>query len=138
MTGESGLYLDWSVVVGGGFGVTVLMLALVERLRRVFATKQDLNGLGQKFNAIETLYIQVRESADDARAGVAAVRAENRALAERITDQVVRPLERLTLKMEELNETQVRQAATLEHLDRLLSSDRETRSGSLHQRRRRP
>lgn len=138
MSGYTGLHLNWSAVAGSGFVATVLMLALVERLRRVFATKHDLNGLGQKFSALETLYIQVREAADDARAGVAAIRTEQRVLSERITEQVIRPLERLSQKVEDLSEAQVRQATALEHLDRALTRGDEPRSGNQNQRRRNP
>jgi len=138
MSGYTGLQMDWSVVAGSGFVATVLMLALVERLRRVFATKQDLNGLGQKFNALETLYIQVREAADDARSGVVTIRTEQRVLSERITEQVIRPLERLSQKVEDLNEAQVRQATALEHLDRALTRNDEPRSGNQNPRRRNP
>lgn len=120
MSESAGLHLDWSAVVGSGFVVTVLILALIERLRRVFATKQDLNGLGQKFNALETLYIQVREATDSARADIAGIRAEQRMLAERVTEQVIRPLERLSQKVKEVSEAQVRQATAFEHLDRAM------------------
>lgn len=136
MSESAGIHLDWSAVAGSGFVITVLILALVERLRRVFATKQDLNGLGQKFNALETLYIQVREATDSVRADVASIRAEQRMLAERITEQVIRPLERLSQKVEEVSETQVRHATALEHLDRAMTRGAEARPGTHHARRR--
>lgn len=127
MNSHTALALDWSAVAGSGFVMSVLLLALVEKLRRTFATQHDLNGLGEKFNALENLYIQVRESADEARAGVGAIRAEQRHQWERINEQVIRPLERITEKLEDLGETQVAQKATLEHLGRWLDRGDERR-----------
>lgn len=112
--------LDWSTIAGSGFVMSVLLLALVERLRRTFATRDDLNGLGQKFSALEDLYIQVREATDEARAEIREVRTEQRHQWERINTQVIQPLERITLHLKELSETQAVQTAALKHLDRWL------------------
>jgi hypothetical protein len=108
--------VDVSTLVGSGIGATVLLLALVERLRRTFATRQDLNGFGERLSALQSLYIQVRESADDARERVGATEAEQRHQWERIAEQVIRPLERITDKLENVAEAQAAQAAALQHI----------------------
>lgn len=123
MTQDGTLTLDWSAIAGSGFVLALLFLALVERLRRTFATKVDLNGLGSKFNALHSLYLQVRESADEARDRANAAQREQQLQAERITEQVIRPLERITEKLEAVGVVQAAQATALEHilqrLDRL-------------------
>lgn len=113
---------DWnaSVVVGSGFVVSVLLLALVEWLRRTFATRQELNGVSEKFQALQTLYLQVRESADEARTQATAVQAEQKHQWQRTAEQVIRPLERITEKLEGVAETQAAQAAALDQIGRRL------------------
>jgi hypothetical protein len=71
MTPQAIHTLDWTAFAGGGFVVSVLFLALVERLRRTFATRQEVNGLGEKFNALQSLFLQVREATDEAHAAQA-------------------------------------------------------------------
>ena len=105
-----------TALVGGGTAATVLLLALVERLRRTFATANDLNGLGDRVMALQTLYLQVREGVDDARERIAATESEQRHQWERIAEQVIRPLERITDKLEGVAEIQAAQAAALEHI----------------------
>lgn len=108
--------VDVAALVGGGTAATVLLLALVERLRRTFATRHDLNGLGDRVMALQTLYLQVREGVDDARERLAATESEQRHQWERIAEQVIRPLERITDKLEGVAEIQAAQAAALEHI----------------------
>jgi biopolymer transport protein ExbB/TolQ len=115
---SNGLTLDLPVVLGTG--ATVLLLALVERLRRTFATREELNGVGDRVNALQTLYLQVREAADDARQRIAAAEAEQRHQWERIAEQVIRPLERITDKLEGVAEAQAAQAAIMEQIGRRL------------------
>lgn len=112
--------LDWSALAGSGFVAAVLLLALVERLRRIFATRQEMNGLGEKFNALQSLYLQVRETADEARARAIANQAEQKNQWERIAEQVIRPLERITEKLEAVVAAQAAQAAALEHIGKRL------------------
>lgn len=108
--------VDVSTLVGSGFIVSVLLLALVERLRRTFATRQELNGFGDRLTALQSLYLQVREGVDDARERIVATEAEQRHQWERIAEQVIRPLERITDKLEGVAEVQAAQAAALEHI----------------------
>lgn len=120
MKSNTVLALDWPAIAGSGFVVTVLLLALIERLRRTFATRHDLDGLGNRVNALQTLYLQVRESADEARDRVGSVESEQRHQWERVAEQVIRPLERITEKLESVSEIQAAQTATLEHIGKWL------------------
>ena len=116
MNATPGWTAEIPVLVGSGLGLSVLLLALVERLRRTFATQQELNGFGDRLMALQTLYLQVREAADDARTRIAATETEQRHQWERIAEQVIRPLERITDKLEGVAEVQAAQAAALEHI----------------------
>jgi hypothetical protein len=120
LSGNPVLTLDWPALAGSGFVASVLLLALVERLRRTFATRQDLNGLGDRLNALQSLYLQVREAADEARDRTVSVQAEQKYQWERITEQVIKPLERITEKLESVSEVQAAQTASLEHIGRWL------------------
>jgi hypothetical protein len=126
--------VDVSTLVGSGFIVSVLLLALVERLRRTFATRQELNGFGDRLTALQSLYLQVREGVDEARERAAATEAEQRHQWERIAEQVIRPLERITEKLEDTSEAQAAQAAVLEQIGRRLDRADEPRSGPTRRR----
>lgn len=134
VSSDTALSIDWPALAGSGFVATVLLLALVERLRRTFATRQELNGFGDRLNALQSLYIQVREAADEARDQANACRAEQRHQWERVADQVIKPLERITEKLEGVSEIQAAQTATLEHigkwLDRHPGSREESRTST--------
>lgn len=97
-----------------------MLLALVERLRRTFATRQDLNGLGDRLTALQSLYLPLRETADELRERLVASEAEQRHQWERIAVQVIRPLERITDKLEGVAEVQAAQTASLEHIGQRL------------------
>lgn len=120
MIASPGWTVDISVLVGSGVGVTVLLLALVERLRRTFATRQDLNGLGERLTALQSLYLPLRETVDELRERLATAETEQRHQWERIAEQVIRPLERITDKLEGVAEVQAAQAASLEHIGQRL------------------
>ncbi len=115
---------DWSVdvstLVGSGFAVSVLLLALVERLRRTFATRQELTGLEDKFHALESLYLQVRDAADANRDRLVEIRAEQRHHWERTAEHVVKPLARMAERLDEISGARASQASTLEHIGRRL------------------
>jgi hypothetical protein len=116
MTLETPHTLDWTAFAGGGFVVSVLFLALVERLRRTFATRLEVNGLGEKFNALQSLYLQAREAADEARDRAMGVEREQKHQWERIAELVIRPLDRITDKLETVGEIQAAQATSLDHI----------------------
>jgi len=129
---------EWTVDVptlaGSGFALGVLLLALVERLRRTFATRQELNGVGDRLNALQSLYLQVREAADEARERVGATEAEQKHQWERIAEQVIRPLERITEKLEATSEAHAAQAAVLEQIGKRLDRTDEPRSSPTRRR----
>jgi hypothetical protein len=77
MTSEVVLTLGWTEIAGSGFAVTVALLALVERLRRTFATRAELKGMRER---------------------------------------VIRPLERVTDKLETVGEVQAAHAVALENV----------------------
>lgn len=126
MDSDAVLTLDWPAIAGSGFVLSVLFLALVERLRRTFASRADLDELNDKLTALQSLYLQAREAADLARELATAVERDQRHQWERIAEQVIRPLERITDKLEAVGEVQAAQAAALEHIlqrmDRIDSS----------------
>ncbi|HEX2093310.1 MAG TPA: hypothetical protein VHG28_12960 [Longimicrobiaceae bacterium] len=120
MKSDPVLTFDWQALAGSGFVASVLLLALVERLRRTFVTRQELNGLGDRLNALQTLYIQARDAADEARDRVTVVETEQKHQWERVAEQVIRPLERINEKLESVSEIQAAQTATLEHIGKWL------------------
>lgn len=125
MNGERMLALDWSAVAGSGWVATVLLLALVERLRRTFAARPELNALREQIVAVEAQCAQARQAAEEARSRAQAGQAEQRHHWERVNEQVLRPLERIAAKLEGVAEAQVAQAAALEHLERWLGREGE-------------
>lgn len=106
MNSEPVLTLDWPALVGSGALTAVVFLALVERLRRTFAT--------------QTLFTRLRESNDDLRTRLAAAGAEQKHQWERVAELVIRPLERITDKLEGVSEVQAAQKSTLEHIEKRL------------------
>lgn len=117
---EAPVQLSWAGLLGSGAVATVLLLALVERLRRTFATRADLNGVGERMNALQAVQAQLREAVDETRERLAAVEAEQKHQWERVAEQVIRPLERITEKLESVGEAQAAQAAALEHIGKWL------------------
>ncbi len=120
MDASPGWTVDVWALAGGGTAATVLLLALVERLRRTFATRQELNGFGERLTGLQTLYLQLRENTDEIRERMTAAEAEQRHQWERTAEQVIRPLERITDKLDGVAEVQAAQAAALEHIGRRL------------------
>lgn len=105
-----------SLLVGSGFGISVLLLALVEWLRRTFATRADLDRVAAKCAALESLFLQVREAADEARERASALQAEQKHQWERIAEQVIRPLERITKRLDIVCEAQAIQSTALAYI----------------------
>jgi hypothetical protein len=121
MAMESAVWpLDVSTLVGSGFVARVLLLALVERLRRTFVSQQELSGLDDRLKALQGHYLQVRETADEARERARANQAEQEHQWERIAEQVIRPLERITERLEAVCEAQAAQAAALDFIGKRL------------------
>lgn len=118
MSSGSVLGLDWPAVVGSGFVMTVLLLALVERLRRTFATRVELDGLSAKLTALEQRADALRAAGDLLRERVSGVETEQKHQWERMDEVGIRPLQRVLRKLESLGEQQVTQAAALAELER--------------------
>ena len=118
MSSGSVLGLDWPAVVGSGFVMTVLLLALVERLRRTFATRVELDGLSAKLTALEQRTDALRAAGDLLRERVSGVETEQKHQWERMDEVGIRPLQRVLRKLESLGEQQVTQAAALAELER--------------------
>lgn len=110
----------WQIIASSGFVVGIVFLALVERLRRTFATRHELNGLGERVNALQTTLTQVREMGEENRERVMSLETEQKYQWERVAEQVIRPLQRITEKLESVTEAQAAQAAALEHIGRWL------------------
>jgi hypothetical protein len=113
---------DWSFIVGSGFVVAVLLLALVERLRHTFATKDDLNGLGQRVHALEDRYDQWQRLIEDTRESVRTLESEQRHQVDRVNRQVIDPLQRITTKLEEVAAAQISQAAAVRKVEHWLNN----------------
>ncbi len=134
MKSDTALMIGWEILAGSGVVVGVLLLALVERLRRTFATRQDLEGLRGRVDALETLYVQTRDLADDARDRLGGVVAQQRHQWERVAEQVIKPLERITDKLETVSESQSAQRAVLAHIGKGLDRAEERRPRAPPQR----
>ena len=118
MSSATVLGMDWPAVVGSGFVVTVLLLALVERLRRTFATRVEVDGLSEKLTALELRSDGLRAGNDVLRERVTGVETEQKHQWERMDEVGIRPLQRVLRKLEGLGEQQVAQAAALAELER--------------------
>lgn len=125
------LTLDWPAIAGGGFVASVLFLALVERLRRTFVSRDELVVLMKKLDTMQGLYLQVREAAEDARARAATLQAEQERQWERVAEQVVAPLYRITERLDAVCEAQAAHATALDYLGKRL----EPAAGVRHPRR---
>ncbi|MDB4948902.1 MAG: hypothetical protein JWM27_1551 [Gemmatimonadetes bacterium] len=120
MSNESIVTLHWSDLAGGGVVASILLLALVERLRRTFATRADLNGLGDRVTGLHDQVVHVADTADAAEALATRVQAEQKHQWVRVAEQVMRPLERITEKLESVSVAQAAQAAAMEQISRRL------------------
>lgn len=79
-----------------------------------FATRDDLNGYGERVNLLDGRLTQVREVSFANRDEIRALRQDQAHQWERITAQVIDPLGRITAQLEAVSVAQARQAATLE------------------------
>lgn len=122
------LYIVLGGLIGGGAIGGILWHALQNRLRdqfverdelfdaagdRKFAKLKDVNDMGSRVNGLETVAIQARDRADEAADGVAVLDERQRQHWERVTEQIVRPLERVAERMELMGKEQARQAEAL-------------------------
>lgn len=49
---DGAIALDWTTIAGGGFVASLLFLALVERLRRTFAARAELDAAGRRLERL--------------------------------------------------------------------------------------
>src|SRR5690606_24311196 len=86
-------------LVGGGVIYRVIIAALENRLRDTFATKSDVNALGTRVNAFESVVLQNREAADKANDRVTLLEQRQamhfERITERISEEVKAPMERM-------------------------------------------
>ncbi len=108
--------LDWSAIAGSGIVISALTRALVEQLRQTFASRQELNSLGERLSALENHCLQMRETANENREQVHTAEREQRQQWERIAEQVIGPLGRITERLEALSAAQAAQATLLDQL----------------------
>lgn len=116
MTNQSLLLVDWSALLGGGVVATVAFLALVERLRRTFSTRQELASLAEKVDSLQRLCADLEETSLQAAERSRMVERDQKQQWRRLADQVLRPLQRTTAKLEGVKEAQAGQAATLDQI----------------------
>lgn len=81
-----------------------------------FATTADLNGCGERVTGLTSVVAQIRELGDSNRDDIRTLQIEQRHQWERISAQIITPLDRITDRLEAVSLTQERQAATLEHI----------------------
>ena len=116
MDTRSLLLLDWSALAGGGFVATVAFLALVERLRRTFSTRQEFSSLAERVDALQRLCAGLEETSIQATERSRIMERDQKEQWKRLTDQVLRPLQRTTTKLEGVKEAQAGHAATLDQI----------------------
>lgn len=80
------------------------------------ATREEVNGCGERVTALTAVVAQVRELGDSNRDDIRTLQIEQRHQWERISEQIITPLDRITDRLETVSLTQERQAATLEHI----------------------
>lgn len=113
-----------SGLIGGGSLAALLFRGLRDRLREDlrddYASRSDLNHVGSRLNAFENIVIQVRERADTNHDAI--LRIEERheqqweRITERLADQVIKPLERLVERLDEMSRRQERHDAEIQNL----------------------
>lgn len=120
MHADLSVALNGTVVAVGGAAASVLVLALVERLRRTFATRQDLDALGERLRALEGACREAREAAAEVCDRLEETQREHRLHGERLVEQWLRPLERAVERLETAQTSQAAHAALLSQVARRL------------------
>jgi hypothetical protein len=82
------------------------------------ATVKDLNGLGGKQQALESLMIQIRESSDASNDRVSLLEQAQHHDRERMAELVVKPMERMIQRLDVLGEQAIRLATLVEQVAR--------------------
>lgn len=95
-------------VLGGGALYKIVLSALTNHMRQEFATAKDVDRVGDRVNALETVAMSAKETADHANDRAGLLEQNQHTQWERITEQVIKPLERITERLEKLTERQIR------------------------------
>ena len=107
---------DGSVIAASGFAA-VLLAALVERLRRTFATRHEVAALRRRGEALQKQCSSTRELSLRAYNRADATHAELERERERLNGHVLVPLQRGAAKLESIGEMAASHASTLRHLE---------------------
>jgi hypothetical protein len=105
-------------------------LAIKGWLAKSFATKDELNGYGDRLNAFSSIVMQVRELSDSNRDDIRSLQAEIRHQWERISAETIDPLRRITDDLQTLSTTQAKQTGILEMLVKHVETLTATRNPS--------
>lgn len=96
--------------------ISVILLAVLrDRFRTTFATRDELNGLGGKLHAFESLAIQIRERADAAHALAERAVDHGEHIEERMRE-MKGPMENLAAEMRQTREAIILLQAEIRHL----------------------
>lgn len=103
-------------IVAGAITPFVLLWALRGKLLDWFATRHDLDGIGERANALETLVVQHRERMDEQRERLDRITAKQEHQWERIHHGFLEPLRGLVVDVREIRDEQIRQGETVRHM----------------------
>ena len=98
-----------------GVASAIIVAVLRERFRTTFATRDELNGIGAKHHAFETLLIQTRDRADAAHA-LAERALQHGERVDREVNRVLDEMKTLTSEMRQTREAMVRLEEGIKHL----------------------
>ena len=109
--------VDGSVIAASGLAAAVLLAALVERLRRTFATRHEVAALRRRVEALQKQSSSTRELSLRAYNRAEAMHTELDRERERSNGHVLLPLQRGAAKLESIGEMVASHASTLRHLE---------------------
>lgn len=116
-------------IVGGGVIWKFGMNALVNELRQTFATKDDLSEQEARLDAHEQAIALNKESVDQTNQRFAIMEERNHQQWERVTEklseQIIKPLEKITDRMETISQQLAGHAREFEHVWRELERRRD-------------
>lgn len=107
-------------LLGGGALYRIILAALDGRMRKI--AEEEVNKVGNRINGLDTVAHMALEQADKANERTAILEERNAQQWERITERlaetVVRPLERVVDRMEEMGRQLAGHQSDIEHLRR--------------------
>lgn len=93
-----------------------LMTLAEVRFRRIFATEKDLQGVSGRADAMQTLYLQLREASEKHERELAELRIGQQRQWQDIAERVIAPLDRISERTNDMAEQQAAITTTLEHV----------------------